>query len=369
MGDLDFSHEEVDRAARYHGRLYFAAAARFLLSVLVYSLLAWSWIGDRLWDAVGGLGWAGSAAAFAAVVLVVVELVCLPLDLWRGLYYERRWGFSTQSARAWASDEAKGLAIALVLGAGTWTAAVGLARSLPSWWWVPAAAGLALLVVFLSFVAPVVLEPLFNRFEPLADERLADELRALAVAAGVPIRDVLVADASKRTTKSNAYVSGLGATRRVVLWDTLLRKAGEREVRLVIAHELGHRRERHAAKLTLLFAAGGVAAVLVLRVAVGAPSGRDFPLALLLFGGLEHLALPVVAALSRRYERVADRWSLELTHDLEAFERAHRSLARENLSDLAPPRLAYLLLFTHPTPPERLAYGRETATRLRNLVA
>jgi STE24 endopeptidase len=358
MADLDFSHEEVERAARYHGRLYVAVAARFLLAALLYSLLAWTWIGDRLWDAVDGLGWAGAAAGFAAIVLVVVELVSLPLDFWRGFVYERRWGFSTQSARGWAADQAKGLAIAVVLGAGAWTVTVALGRALPSWWWLPAAAALALLVVLLSFVAPVVLEPLFNRFEPLADERLADELRALAADAGVPIRDVLVADASKRTTKSNAYVSGLGATRRVVLWDTLLRSAGDREVKLVIAHELGHRRERHAAKLTLLFSVGGGVAVLVLRAVLGTPSPRDFPLALLVFAGLEVVGLPLLSAVSRRYERVADRWSLVLTRDLPAFVEAHRSLARENLSDLDPPRLAYLFLFTHPTPPERLAFGR-----------
>jgi STE24 endopeptidase len=370
MSDLDFSHEEVERAARYHRQLYFAVAARLLLTVAVYSLLAWSWIGDRLWESLGGLGWAGSAAVWAALVLVAAELVCLPLDLWRGLLRERRWGFSTQTGRGWAADQAKGLAITLVLGVGAWTAAVALGRALPEWWWLPAAAALALLTVFLSFVAPVVLEPLFNRFEPLADEELADQLRQLAVGAGVPIRDVLVADASRRTTKSNAYVSGLGATRRVVIWDTLLRSAGQREVKLVIAHELGHRRERHAAKFTALFVAGAVAGVLVLRGALGAPAPRDFPVALLLFSGLELLGLPVLTAVSRRWERVADRWSLELTDDFDAFVQAHRALARDNLSDLTPPRLAYLLLFTHPTPPERLAYARKAATRLhRNLVA
>ena len=98
--------------------------------------------------------------------------------------------------------------------------------------------------------------------------------------------------------------------------------------------------------------------MLVLRVALGTPTARDFPLALLLFSGLELLGLPVLTALSRRWERVADRWSLELTGDLEAFVEAHCGLARDNLSDLAPPRLAYLLLFTHPTPPERLALAR-----------
>ena len=361
MGDLDFSHEDVERARRYHRPLYFAAAARLLLAVATYSLLAWSWIGDRLWAVVDGLGWAGAAAAWAALALTVTTLVCLPLDAWRGLVFERRWGFSKQTARAWVADQAKELGIGLALGAGVWVAAVALGRALPGSWPLPAAAALALLIVLLSFIAPVVLEPLFNRFEPLADVRLAAELRRLAVDAGVPIRDVLVADASRRTTKSNAYVSGLGATRRVVLWDTLLRSSGEREVKLVIAHELGHRRERHAAKLTALVVAGGCAGVLLLWAVLGAPSPRDLPVALLLFTGLSLAGMPFLAAVSRRWERVADRWSLTLTNDLEAFERAHVGLARENLSDLVPPRLAYLLLFTHPTAPERLAFGRAVA--------
>jgi STE24 endopeptidase len=361
MGDLDFSHEDRERAHRYHRPLYFAGAARLLLAVAVYSLLAWSWIGDRLWDAVGGLGWAGAAAAWAALVLVVAAVVRLPLDVWRGLVFERRWGFSKQSTGAWAADQAKGLAITVVLGTGVWVAAVGLGRALPGWWALPAAAALALLTLFLAFVAPVVLEPLFNHFEPLADAQLAAELRQLAVDAGVPIRDVLVAAASTRTTKSNAYVSGLGATRRVVLWDTLLQSTGAREVKLVIAHELGHRRERHAAKFTLLFIAAGAVGVIVLWAVLGALAPRDFPKALLLFTALSLLGMPVVAAVSRRWERIADRWSLTLTNDLAAYESTHIGLARENLSDLEPPRLAYLLLFTHPTTPERLAFGRSVA--------
>ena len=218
-------------------------------------------------------------------------------------------------------------------------------------------------MLVLSFVAPVVLEPLFNRFAALEDEALAGELRALAERAGVPVRDVLVADASRRTTKLNAYVSGLGRTRRVVLFDTLLAAAGEPEVRLVVAHELGHRRDRHVAKFTLLGMLGAAAAVAlvwaVLGTRVAAPS--ELPLALLLLLALELAAMPAGAWLSRRWERAADRCSLELTGDAAAFERAHVELARRNLSDLAPPRLAYLLLFSHPTAPERLALGRAWA--------
>jgi STE24 endopeptidase len=361
VDSLDFSHADVERASRYHRPLYLAFGIGLALSCVVYSLLAWTGIGDRLWDAVAGLGWAGSAAAWAALAVAAAELVRLPLAVWRGFVRERRFGFSTQTFAGWAVDRAKAIAIALALTAGAWTGAVALSRSLPGWWAAPAAAALALAALVLSFLGPVVLEPLFNRFSPLADARLAGDLRALAAAAGVPVRDVLVADASRRTTKVNAYVSGLGATRRVVLFDTLLASAGEPEVKLIVAHELGHRRDRHAAKATALAMFSGVVAVLVLWAVLGTLSPRDLPLALLLFIGLELAGMPIFAAISRRMERAADRWSLELTNDLEAFVRAHVELARKNLSELDPPRLAYLLMFTHPTPPERLAFGRAWA--------
>jgi Zn-dependent protease with chaperone function len=360
---LDFSHAEAERAAAYHRPLYGALALDLALGVAVLVAFAWTWVGRRLYDGVDGLGWGGAAAAFAVLVVVVSAAVRLPLSFWRGWLRERRWGFSTQAAGGWLADLAKGVVLSAALTAGAWTAAVALARALPGWWPLPAAAALASAVLLLTLVAPVVLEPLFNRFSPLADETLATELRALAERAGVPVRAVLVADASRRTTKLNAYVSGIGRTRRVVVFDTLLEAADERQLRLVVAHELGHRRDRHVAKMTLLGMLGAAVAVAVLWAALGTrvASPRELPVVLLLVVGLQLIGLPAGAALSRRWERSADRRSLELTRDLDAFVRVHVELARRNLSDLAPPRLVYLLLFSHPTPPERLASARTWA--------
>jgi STE24 endopeptidase len=363
MTGLDFSHEDLARAARYHRPRYLAFGVGTLLSAAVYAVLGWGPAGRALWHVVVGLGWAGASAAWAAVVVVVADLVLCPLAYWRGLARERDWGFSQQTAADWLRDRLKGLVVSLVLTAGAWTGIVGLARPFRGWWPLPAAAALAVAVLIASFVAPVVLEPLFNRFRPLEDGDLADELRALGEQAGVPVRDVLVADASRRTTKVNAYVSGLAGTRRVVLFDTLLAAAGRAEVKLIVAHELGHRRDRHVLKGTLLAMLGAATAVIVLWAVLGTriASPRVLPLALLIVTALELAGLAPAAALSRRWERAADRASLELTGDLDAFERAHVELARKNLSDLAPPRLVYLLLFGHPTPRERLAFGRAWA--------
>jgi STE24 endopeptidase len=233
-----------------------------------------------------------------------------------------------------------------------------------------AAPGAALLALVLGLIAPIVFERLFNRFRPLPDEELAGELRELSVRAGVPVRTMLVSDASRRTRKHNAYVSGLGPTRRLVVFDTLLEEVPRDELRVVVAHELGHRRFRHVAAGTALGMAGAAGAVLILwgllswpglvsaAGATGAGDPRVVPLVLFVLLVLGVLALPFETWVSRRWERTADRFALALTGDAGAFERVFRRLARANLSDLDPPRPLYLLLFTHPTPPERIAAAR-----------
>jgi STE24 endopeptidase len=252
---------------------------------------------------------------------------------------------------------------------------VAVARAIPHAWPAVVAPGAAAIVLLLSFVAPILLEPIFNRFEPLADEDLAADLTALSVRAGVPVREVLVADASRRTRKENAYVSGLGKTRRVVLYDTLVERDEPAYTRLVVAHELGHRRMRHVALGTALGMIGAAGAVLVLWAllssdgvlrAIGASSPGDprvTPFLLLVGGALELLGMPVLAALSRRLESAADRFSMDLLGDLALFEESHRSLAVKNLSDLDPPRIVYLMAFSHPTAPERIAAAREWGGR------
>ncbi len=240
----------------------------------------------------------------------------------------------------------------------------------PSWWPVVAALGGAAIVFVVSFLAPVLLEPVFNKFAPLEDRTLAGELRSLGDRAGVPVRDVLVADASRRTTKHNAYVSGIGKTRRVVVWDTLLDRGEPGELRLVVAHELGHRRFRHVAIGTAIGMAGTALFVLGLWLlfqwdalldaidANGPGNPRVIPF-VLFAGTLAELAVrPFALALSRRWERDADRFSLELTGDAEAYEATHRNLALSNLGDLDPPKAAYLFFFSHPSAPERLEAGR-----------
>ncbi len=365
-----FSGEQVERARRYHRPLYLALALDVVFGIGVLAALVFSGLGDSAFRRVDGGPWWLDTLAFVAVVFGLTTLVRQPLAFWRSYLHEKEWDLSTQTASGWLADVAKSFAVALVFIWISIGGLIALARWFPSWWPLVAGLGAAAFVVVAGFVAPVLLEPLFNRFEPLADAELTEALRALARTAGAPVRDVLVADASRRTKKSNAYVSGFGATRRVVLFDTLLERSDPRAVKLVIAHELGHGRERHVVKATAYGMLGAGGAVLVMwallrsadmRRAVGAGGAGDprvAPFLLLVGLTLELLALPLAAALSRRWERAADRFSLEVTGDPESFETAHRELAAANLSDLQPPRALYLLTFTHPTPVERIAAAR-----------
>ena len=343
-----FGADEVERAARYHRPLYGLAAADAALGLVALAAL-------RRLDL--PLPWWAEVVAAPAVVAASLWAVGLA-PAWARYRHERRWGFSTQTPRQWWGDRLRGLAVSLVLTVLAVGGLLALAHLFPhAWVWAAAAAAAALALV-LSFLAPVVLEPVFNRFRPL-EGPLAAALVALAERAGVPVREVLVADASRRTRKVNAYVSGIGRTRRVVLWDTLL-DSPQDELEVVVAHELGHRRLRHVQQGTALATAGAVAFVVVLHALVPHPRPRDAALVVLVAALFQAVSLPLANALSRRWERLADRFSLEVGGDPGAFVRVHRRLALANLVDLDPPRLVRLWLQSHPTPPERIAAARAT---------
>jgi STE24 endopeptidase len=363
---------------RYHDPRYRAILADMLLGLAVVAVLAFTPAGQDALGIVDGLPAVLGAFLLGVLIVGLSALVRLPLTVWLGLLHERRFGFSRESSAAFALDRLKGVTIGAVLTGAALAGLVFSARVFPSAWPLVAGAAAALLVLLLGFVAPVVLEPVFNRFRPLEDSALRDAVLRLADRSGVPVREVLVADASRRTTKLNAYVSGLGATRRVVLFDTLIESASEPEVLTVVAHELGHRRFRHVAFGTAIAMAGAAAYVLVLWAllssqavldALGASGPGDPKLAAfaILAGSLLGLAAaPFQAALSRRWEYACDRFALAQTGDLGAFELAFRQLAEANLPDPAPPRLFYLWFFSHPTIPERVAAARSSAARLRS---
>jgi STE24 endopeptidase len=268
-------------------------------------------------------------------------------------------GLITQSWRGWALDLAKATAIGSALAAAAGGATVAVTRRYPRGWWLPTGAGSVAVGAAFAALAPVVLDPVFNDFTPLPEGQTRSDVLELAAAAGVRVGEIYSIDASRRTTAANAYVTGLGLTKRVVLFDTLLDRYNRDEVRVVVAHELAHVRHRDVQR-SVLFAAivAPAAALAVQRVSWTLSPERGTP------GALPALALSaaVVAApigliarcLSRAVERRADDFSLTLSQTPQAFISFERAIALQNVADLKPPRWVTALLSTHPSTAERI---------------
>lgn len=361
----DFSPAEHLREQAFHAAVRPPAYLSLAASLLVVTLLGLTpWGGRlvaRLASGVGGR-WAWQVVVLAGAVAVVQALITLPFDV-RVEQVLRDYGLSTQAWPAWALDLLKTAGVSVVLTLAALLPTVWLARRLPDWWWAPASLAAAVLVLAVSFAYPVAIEPLFNRFTPLPQGQLRSSLLELAQRDGVPVDEVLVADASRRTTALNAYVSGFGATKRIVLYDTLLARATPEEVRLVVAHELGHAKRKDVLHGTLIGALAAAALVCLVGAALGARVGdpRVVP-ALLAVVALVGLATaPVTNLVSRRVEARADVHALDLTRDPATFITSERRLALTNLGDLDPSPVVYGMFASHPSGPERIALARAWA--------
>ncbi|OLB64936.1 MAG: peptidase, partial [Actinobacteria bacterium 13_2_20CM_2_72_6] len=253
--------EDVVRGRAFRRALRPPGYASRALSLVAVLLLGLTSLGARIVGAVGG-NWAARAVVGGLAVVFLAGLVTLPLAAWRETIM-RGYGLSTQRWGGWLLDVLKGYAVGAVLGAIALLGFYAIARYAPQWWWAWAGLGAAALTVLLSFVFPVLVEPIFNKFTPMAGGALRDTLLGLAERDRVPVKDVLVADASRRTRAVNAYVSGLGPTRRIVVYDTLLDRADPAEVASVVAHELGHARDGDVVTGTVLGALSAAGAVIL----------------------------------------------------------------------------------------------------------
>ncbi|WP_441249741.1 M48 family metalloprotease [Kitasatospora sp. McL0602] len=369
---MDFTPEEVAR-----GRALRRAQAPWVLGGRVAGLgltavLGFTSAGAGLVTAVGGV-FGGSRTAEvlggAAALLVLGQLLQLPFGA-RVRSVRAGYGLVTQGWGGWAVDVLRGLGLSLLLGLPAVYGLYALTAWSPQRWWLPAAGAAAVLLVALSFLYPLLVEPLFNRFTPMPPGPQRSALLGLAERDRVAVRDVLVADASRRTTALNAYVSGFGATRRIVAYDTLLSTAEPSEVELVVAHELGHVKHRDVLTGTALGALGAAMAVALLGLlltlrplldasgAADAADPRSLPLLAACAALVSALSGPAQCAVSRRIETRADRHALELTGDPAQFIAMQRRLAVTNISDVDPPRLLELLFATHPSATRRIAAAR-----------
>ncbi len=367
-----FTDDERDRSRARALRRYRRWVAGRAIGAATLLVIGLTRIGTALADGVRSDGAFVWAALFGLVLSLVLHLVALPVAV-LSQRDERDDGLSTRSWPRWVGDWAGGglfaaVTAGLVAGAIFDTAVRGAG----------AFAEYALIVLVLVVAGPNF-GRLFNRYRPVTDVATADRILALVARAGVRVRTIQVVNASKRTRRENAFVTGIGPRRRLVLFDTLLERADPRLVDTTVAHELGHLRAHDTARFAVasylgalvglsaaaaLLRAGGLA-----RLAGGAgiPSPAQLPLLLLLGELLELIALPAGAAWSRRREAAADRFALRLTGDPERFVELMRELATRNRTDLRPGRLARLFFSTHGTVQGRidraLAFAKDSSSR------
>jgi STE24 endopeptidase len=371
----DFTAAQIARENAYHAAVRPPAYVSLALGLVVALVLGLTPLGARIVSSVAaplGGGWGWRVLLGTVALTAIGRLVVLPFDA-RAEVAQRRFGLSAQTWASWGVDVAKGYAVGLVVTLLVLVGIVGLARRSPQWWWSVGAVLGALLVVVISFAYPVVVEPVFNKFTPMQAGPLRTSLLSMAARDGVPARDVLVADASRRTNSLNAYVSGFGATRRIVVYDTLLKDATPDEARLIVAHELGHAKAGDVLWGTIVGALGVALAVcglalllrwqwLLDRGGVDAPGdARVVGLLLALVALISFVSGPGEDLVSRRIEARADLHSLNLTREPDQFVAMQRRLATVNLSDLDPSPLVFGMFSTHPTAPQRIALARTWA--------
>lgn len=350
-----------------HGRLY-SRALRIAFILGFASQCGWlywlifsgrgAWLSQCITNRFSGR--IASGLIFFLLIWLSLQLLNLPFAFFSRFVWQHQWGFSTETAGTWFIDYIKSSSLELLLSSvGAWLL-LQIIRRMPKLWWLVAAGCLSVWIVAASYLWPVIVSPMFNRFTPADDPSITSMVQRLAEKADLPVNEVLIMDASRRTTRANAYFSGVGKTRHIVLYDNLLQDYPPDEVEAVIAHEMAHWRQSHIIKGLLggilgIFIAWGI---LYLVVRASLPSLATPPpyiwLFILLFFYLSSfITLPIQNGISQQMEREADSIAVMLTENDAAAVRLQVRLAVKNHSDVDP--APYLGLFSsHPSAIERI---------------
>src|SRR4030042_5847735 len=298
------------------------------------------------------------AAALFALFSIILFLVILPLQYYREFVVDHRFALSNQALPAWFVDVLKDRAISLIINTLGLSTIYALIIYLPKLWWIAAAAIFILFIIIASFISPVIIDPLFYKFSVLKDKQLTNEIIKITQKAGISIGSILVADTSKKTNRVNAYFTGVGKTKRIVIYDNLLNQYTKKEVLSVIAHEVGHWKYKHIIKNIAMGAAGIIILFYILNLL---KSGLQFNssvklvlILFILFGLMSYITMPLQNFVSRYFERQADKTSVELTEDPQTQVFMLEKLARSNLANVKPNNILKYFIYSHPPIMERI---------------
>lgn len=365
------SQADSPEARRYNRIRRWLGITDFVIGfVFLLVLLATRW-SDSLRDLayrIGFQNYSFSLFIYLVLLLGISKLLGIGLDYY-GFWLERRFKLTTQRFRSWLWDETKGFLVSLILGTIVVQLLYFTIRQWPQNWWLLAWALFMVLFVLLAQMAPVVLFPIFYKFEPLEDEELRRRLVVLSEHAGTRVRGVYRWRLSEKSKKANAALTGLGRTRRIILADTLLDNYTPDEIEAVLAHELGHHVHRHILKSILVQAAitfvGFWAANWTLHYAVDhhmfeeLSDFANLPLLALVSVVLSFLLMPALNAYSRFNERQADRYAFESIASVEPFVSSMNKLAEQNLAERTPSKWVEWFFHSHPSISRRLAAAEQ----------
>jgi len=378
--------EPTEKAVRYHRGNIALWAVGLLWGFAIPAALLFTGASARIRDWARRIGrWDFfTIALYLAALSVISWLASFPLDYYGGFAREHAYGQSNQTFGTWIGDSLKGLGLGIVGLALTMWLPYLLLRKSPRRWWLYTALGAIPLILFMTWFQPIVIAPMFDEFGPMKDKRLESAILAEARRAGIEGGRVFEVAKSQDTDAINAYVTGFGGSKRIVLWDTLLRKMDERETIFVMGHEMGHYVLGHVVSrlamtvaliLAGLYAAHRASGWLIARYShrFGFTELSDiasYPLLILIFGAVALVATPLANGLTRYQEHEADRFGLELTRDNHAAATAFTKLQSENLAVPYPGMLHTVFRASHPPLGARIDFANtyrpwETGGRMK----
>lgn len=312
-----------------------------------------------------------SGLIFTFCLIYAITFLSIPFSVYSTFRIENKYGFNTMTPKLWIIDFLKSLVLStlitgIVVSTGLW-----IIDSSPNYWWIWLWGFFLIFSLFMMYISPYLIEPLFNKFTPVQETGLEERIKGLMDKAGIKVSRVFKMDASKRSTHTNAYFSGIGKVKRIILYDTLLQKMSDEEILAVISHEAGHWKKKHVLKMIIvteiLSFAGMYIAFRILQSDLltnlfDIKMDTFFAKVVLLgfVGAIISFPLtPIGSYISRRFEREADRFSCQLTGSKEAMAGALIKLSKDNLSNLNPHPLFAAFYYSHPPVVERVEKIKE----------
>jgi len=308
---------------------------------------------------------------FFLLLSYVHTFLSIPFDLYATFHIENKYGFNTQTPRLWVADFFKSIVLSTILFVIVGGGVFGLIQISPKWWWLFVWGFIFIFSIFMNYISPYVIEPLFNKYEPVKIEGLEEKIKALLKKAGIKVSRVFQMDASKRSKYVNAYFGGIGKTKRIVLYDTLLEKMNQDEILAVLAHEAGHWKKKHVLKsLVALELFSLISIFIAFQIlqsdwiyeifGITAPNLLVGFILISFIGGILSFPFsPITSYLSRRREYQADRLAAEFMGGAQYLITALIKLSKDNLSNLHPHPWYAAFYYSHPPVVERINHLRK----------